>query len=257
MLTVAVATSVDDAGLMRVLNRAFEDDTGIWMRTIPRGSGAAIRLAREGDVDAVIAHAPHLETALLAEGYGMGRWPIMVNSFLVLGPSNDPAGITTSDGTLDAFERIGTEAVPFVSRGDGSGTHHRERAIWAQLALEPARPWYFDVGQGMAATLFVADQVGAYTLADQATARTAGSPRDLRTFVGGDITDDPWLENRYSVIVVDPARHPTVAHDLALGYVDFLTGAEGQAIIAEHAHNGDRLFFANDEWAPTPGEGAA
>jgi tungstate transport system substrate-binding protein len=230
-LTLATATTAYDSGLLDALNPGFREAFGTPVKPLVQGTGAALRTARDGDCDVVLVHARPLEDAFLREGHGLNRRTVMVNDFLVVGPPGDPAGAAAAD-PVAAFRAIAAAEAPFVSRGDRSGTHIRERRLWEEAGIDPTGRWYRETGQGMGDTLRTASEFGAYTLTDRGTFLTVRDAVALATHVDRGIEDPPpLLRNEYGVIAVDPARHDT-AYPLALAYVGYLTGP-GQARIAD------------------------
>lgn len=258
-LTVAAATTVHDSGLLRDLSAGFEDAFGASVRAVVRGTGAALRTASDGDCDAVVVHARPLEDEFLRAGHGVNRRAVMGNDFLAVGPSDDPAGVADS-ATLEAFRAIAASDAPFLSRGDRSGTHVRERRIWEAAGVEPGGDWYRETGQGMGATLVAADETGAYTLVDRGT--FLNTETGLAAHVAYGLDDPPdLLRNEYAVIPTNPARHD-VAYALAMAFVGYLTGP-AQDRIASFRVDGERAFrplarseqpefdqYAPSDWAP-------
>jgi len=227
-LTVAAATTVHDSGLLADLSAGFEDAFGASVRAVVRGTGAALRTASDGDCDAVLVHARPLEDEFLRAGHGVNRRAVMGNDFLVVGPSDDPAGVADR-GPLEAFREIEGDAT-FLSRGDRSGTHVRERRIWEAAGVEPGGDWYRETGQGMGATLVAADETGAYTLVDRGT--FLNTETGLAAHVARGLDDPPdLLRNEYAVIPTNPARHD-VAYALAMAFVGYLTGPAQKRIAA-------------------------
>lgn len=242
-LTVAVTTSTYDSGLLDELHSAFESAYDVRVRTVSAGTGETLAAGERGDVDAVTAHAKPLEDEFLESGHGITRREFAVGDFVVAGPPDDPAGIGGASDARTAFERIAATEASFCSRGDNSGTHVRERAIWEESGVEPTGEWYREAGQGMGETLAQASQQGAYLLAVHANVVDVRDRFDLEVFVDGPTNGgDPALENRYSVLVVNPAIHDLVEYELAMLYVGFLTGSEGQERIAEFEIDGTQVF---------------
>lgn len=237
-LRVATTTSTQDSGLLDVLNPAFTAATSIAVNVIAVGSGKALALGRNGDVDMVLAHDPDAEARFIADGAGIDRREIMVNEFLVVGPAHDPAQARGADSASAALARIARRGAPFVSRGDQSGTHVRELALFRAAGIDPAGPWYFSAGQGMNPVLQIADEKLAYTLVDRGTWLARRRRLSLVVVYAG----DPALANVYHVMTVNPAAHPHVQVDAARAYADFLTGPEGQALIGAFTVDGEQLF---------------
>ncbi len=239
-LTLATATTAHDSGLLGALTPEFEASFGATLKTVVRGTGAALRTARDGDCDVVLVHARPLENEFIRAGHGINRRRLMVNDFMIVGPSDDPAGVTERSPT-GAFRAIAEAEVPFLSRGDRSGTHLRERQVWAETGITPSGAWYRETGQGMGSTLVTAEQIGAYTLSDRGTFLNVSSDGPLAAHVAGGLADPPpLLRNDYAVIPVNPARHES-AYPLAMGFAGYLTGP-GQAAIAEFEVNGMQAF---------------
>jgi len=245
-LVLATTTSTDDSGLLDYLLPDFEARYHATVEVIAVGTGQALELGKHGDADVVLVHARDKEEAFVAEGYGVHRRDVMYNDFVILGPPDDPAGIRGMKDAVAAFARLAQTESPFVSRGDESGTHIKEKAIWAQAGIEPQGDWYISAGQGMGAVLTMADEQRAYTLSDRGTylARTLEGT-DLVILVEG----DPILFNPYGVIAVNPDRHPKVNYELAMQFIEWLTSVETQKRIQEFgvAEFGQPLFVPNSE----------
>ncbi|WP_254821077.1 substrate-binding domain-containing protein [Haloglomus halophilum] len=239
-LTLATATTAHDSGLLGRLNPGFREAFGAEVRTLVEGTGAALRTAQDGDCDVVLVHARPLEDRFLREGHGVNRRTLMRNDFLLVGPRGDPAAAAGRPVT-DAFRAVARAGTPFLSRGDDSGTHVRERRIWDAASVDPTGAWYRETGQGMGDTLTTADEVGAYTLTDRGTFLTLRPDVDLVAHVDHGIADPPpLLRNEYGLIPVNPARHD-VAYPLAMAYVGYLTGP-AQAAIRRFRRDGERAF---------------
>jgi tungstate transport system substrate-binding protein len=239
-LTLATATTAHDSGLLGRLNPGFREAFGVEVRTLVRGTGAALRTGRDGDCDVVLVHARSLEDEFLREGHGVNRRNLMRNDFLLVGPPGDPAGAAGREVT-DAFRAVARAGASFLSRGDDSGTHVRERRIWDVAGVDPAGEWYRETGRGMGDTLTTAGQAGAYTLTDRGTFLTLRPDVDLIAHVDRGIADPPpLLRNEYGLIPVNPARHD-VAYPLAMAYVGYLTGP-AQATIRGFRRDGERAF---------------
>jgi tungstate transport system substrate-binding protein len=222
------------------------------VRVVAVGSGQALALGRRGDADVLLVHDPAGEAAFMAAGAGETRRPVMHNAFVVVGPPVDPAGVRGAGSAAEAFRRVARAGQPFVSRGDASGTHQKERALWGRAGVEPAGDWYVRAGAGMAQALRMANEKRAYTLTDRATFLAQLRGLDLAVLLDG----DPALANPYSVIVVSPARHPHVRADAARRLAAYLTSGEGRCVIAEFgkARLGEPLFFVPDEEPAVPAE---
>lgn len=243
-LILATTTSTQDSGLLDELVPAFEKATGYQVKTVAVGTGQALAMGQQGNADVLLAHAPAKETALMDGGYGVDRRVVAHNYFLVVGPTADPAGIGTAKTATEAFTKIAAAKATFVSRGDGSGTETKELAIWEKAGVTPkGQAWYLQSGQGMGATLQIASQKQAYTLADNATLTANASKLKLTSLVKG----DPFLLNIYHVISVNPAKWPKVNSVGAKAFADFVTSSAGQELIAGFgkAKYGQPLFVAD------------
>ena len=248
-ITVASTTSTQDSGLFSHLLPLFKAKTGIDVKVVAQGTGQALDTARRGDADVLFVHSKADEEKFVAEGFGLRRRPVMYNDFVLIGPASDPAGVKGLKDVAQAFDAIKTKAAPFVSRGDRSGTHTAELALWRAAGVNIAHdkgPWYREIGQGMGAALNTASAMSAYTLSDRATWLAFKNKRDLTIVLAGDAR----LLNQYGVIVVNPQKHPHVKRELAQQFVDYLISPEGQAAIANYKINGEPLFFPN---ATSPG----
>jgi tungstate transport system substrate-binding protein len=235
---LATTTSVDAAGLLDVLADAFKKETGISLRWTAVGTGAALKQARDGNADVVIAHAKKLEDEFLRDGSGVNRRVIARNFFLIAGPAADPAKAAAASDARDALARIKAAGAIFVSRGDKSGTHTRELELWAAAGGPPSKN-YLESGQGMAQTLQIAAERNAYTLSDAATFHTLGERSGLRSLLEGGAE----LENIYAVIAVNPATHPAARYREAMVFIEFLTSPRGQALIGGFRGKAGRPLF--------------
>ncbi len=239
-LRLATTTSTDNSGLLARLNPAFTERTGIAVDVIAVGTGKALRLGQNCDVDVVLVHAPAAEKAFVKAGYGINRLAVMHNDFLIVGPEADPAGVRQAKSATEALQKIARAGAPFVSRGDDSGTHKKERYLWRQAGIEPEGNWYYAIGQGMGAALTFAAEKRAYVLTDRGTwlAMRAKLPGLSVVFEG-----DPALYNPYHIIAVNPKRCPHANFDAAMRYAAFLTGPVGQRLIGEFKVAGEQLFL--------------
>ncbi|MGH7821391.1 MAG: substrate-binding domain-containing protein [Candidatus Binatia bacterium] len=236
-LRLSTTTSTEASGLLGEILPPFEERFGVKVHVIAVGSGKALKLAENGDVDVVLSHAPALEAAFVAAGFGVNRREVMYNDFVIVGPPEDPAKIA-GEAVAPAFRRIGAAGAAFISRGDESGTHQKEKEVWKAASVAPEGSWYVSAGQGMAEILLMTDERRAYTLADRATFVTFRKRGDLALLVEG----DPALLNPYSVIAVNPARHPHVRYREAMQLIDWLTSPEGQERVGGFRHEGQALF---------------
>ena len=243
-ITVASTTSTEQSGLFGFLLPAFEKKTGIQVRVVAVGTGQALDLARRGDADVVFVHAKSAEEKFLAEGEGVKRYPVMYNDFVLIGPKSDPAKIAGGKDITEALKKVQAAQSPFVSRGDRSGTHMAELALWKDAGIEIDKskgPWYRDTGQGMGPALNTASSMNAYILADRGTWLAFKNRGDLAILVEG----DKRLYNQYGVMLVNPGKHPTVKKDLGQTFIDWLISPEGQKVIADYKVGGEQLFFPN------------
>ncbi len=239
-ITLATTTSTQDTGLLDELIPAFRARTGIEVRVVAVGSGQALEIGRRGDADVLLTHDPAGEERFVAEGLAASRAAVMSNDFVLVGPADDPAGIGACPTVAEAFRKVAADRVPFVSRGDQSGTHQKEMAVWKVAGVEPAGDWYIRSGQGMGAVLRMADEKRAYTLADRGTYLAQRKGLHLAVIHTG----DPSLENHYAVLVVSPAKHPHTKSDLAKQFADFLLAEDTQRLIGEFGRDkfGEPLF---------------
>jgi len=237
-LKLATTTSTDDSGLLDVLLPPFEQKHTVKVDVIAVGTGKALKIAENGDVDVVMVHARRLEDAFVAAGYGVDRRDVMYNDFVIVGPASDPAGLSGMKDVAGAFRRIQKKQAVFLSRGDESGTHQKERAIWAATGIMPERDWYVEVGQGMGATMRIADEKRGYCLVDRGTYLALRKTLELNILVEG----DALLHNPYGIIAIDPKRWPHVKYDLAQALINWVTSTDGQAIIAGFKKYGEPLF---------------
>jgi tungstate transport system substrate-binding protein len=242
ILTIASTTSTQNSGLFDILIPSFEQSTkyNLKVEVIAVGTGKAIRIAKKGEADLLFVHDPFREEKFVAEGYGVNRRAVMHNDFVVIGPPGDPARMGKVKTAIEAFEEIAERGVPFVSRGDDSGTNIREMDIWDDAGINPkGKGWYFEAGANMADTLLMAKQKAAYTLTDMGTFLKYESKLNLKVLLKG----DPILRNNYSVIVVNPNKFPKVKYREAMDFIAFVTSLEGQRIIASYKKHGINLFY--------------
>ncbi len=238
-LRLATTTSTENSGLLAVLLPPFEQAQGCKVDVIAVGTGKAIKLGEAGDVDVVMVHARAKEDAFVAGGFGVNRKDVMYNDFVLIGPAIDPAGVLGSEGAGEALKKIAEAKATFVSRGDDSGTHSKEKALWKGAGVEPSGDWYLEAGRGMGEVINMATERQGYTLTDRGTYIAFTGKTDLQVVSEGDKN----LFNPYGAIAVNPALHPHVDHDLANAFIDYLVSTEGQSIIAGFTKNGKNLFF--------------
>ncbi len=266
ILTMSTTTSTQSSGLLDILLPEFKKDTGIQVKVIAKGTGAAIRDGMDGNVDVIFVHAKGREEKFVKEGFGTRRFPVMHNDFVLVGPKEDPAGIRGETSAADALKKIAVKKSLFVSRGDDSGTHTKEQTLWADSGVKlventitivkkgkmkkitskwPAdsEDWYLSIGQGMGKALTFADEKQAYTLSDRGTyiKYRYGKipPVELEILVEG----DKKLANPYGIIPVNPEKYPQVKYEMAMQLVKWLTGPRGQKLIGAYRLEGKQLFY--------------
>jgi tungstate transport system substrate-binding protein len=243
-ITVASTTSTEQSGLFKHLLPLFEKKTGIQVRVVALGTGQALDMGKRGDADVVFVHAKPLEEKFLAEGFGVKRFEVMYNDFVLIGPKTDPAKVAGGADVREAFRKVRSAQAPFVSRGDKSGTHFAELEIWKAAGIDIARdkgPWYRDTGQGMGPALNSAAGMNAYILADRGTWLSFKNRADLAIVLEG----DKRLFNQYGIILVNPGKHPSVKREMGQAFIDWVISPEGQKAIAEYKIGGEQLFFPN------------
>lgn len=241
ILRMSTTTSTENSGLLAILHPVFEKANNIRLDVIAVGTGKALRIAGNGDVDLVFVHAPEAELSYVKQGLFVDRVAVMHNDFVIVGPEADPAGITVAKTVVEALTQIAKNQSPFVSRGDDSGTHKKEKQLWEQANIEPKGNWYAAAGQGMGAVLRIADDKQAYALTDRGTQIAFSDKLALTVKFEG----DDALFNPYHVMAVNPEKHKHVRYDLAKKYINFVTGKEGQAIINRFRKGGQQLFYAD------------
>jgi tungstate transport system substrate-binding protein len=242
-LILATTTSLQDSGLLDVLEPAFEKASGYTVKTVAVGTGQALTMGQQGNADVLFVHAPTQEQAFMDAGWGVDRRLVAHNYFWIVGPASDPAGISGMTSAVDAFKKIAASGATFVSRGDSSGTNTKELALWKSAGITPKGSWYLQSGQGMGATLQIASEKTAYTLTDTATFLSSQANLALEALVKSDSS----LINIYSVIAVNPAKWPKVNAAGAKAFEDYVTGSAGQQIIAAFGIDtfGIALFHAD------------
>jgi tungstate transport system substrate-binding protein len=243
-IVVASTTSTQDSGLFGYLLPIFKQKTGIDVKVVAQGTGQALDTGRRGDADVVFVHAKSAEEKFLAEGFSLKRYPVMYNDFVLIGPKSDPAGIKGTRDIVAALKTIKDKAAPFISRGDRSGTHIAELNLWKLTGIDIEKDkgdWYKSIGQGMGAALNTASALNAYVLSDRGTWLAFKNRGELVIEVEG----DKRLFNQYGVMLVNPAKHPTVKKELGQQFIDWLISPEGQKVIAGYKINGEQLFYPN------------
>jgi tungstate transport system substrate-binding protein len=244
-IVVASTTSTQDSGLFEHLLPLFTRTTGIAVKVLAQGTGQALDTGRRGDADVVFVHAKFSEQRFIAEGHGVKRFPVMYNDFVLIGPKSDPAGIKGMKDIAQAFKTIKDKQATFISRGDHSGTHLAELALWnkdAGIDIENDHgAWYESIGRGMEPTLHMASAKGGYVLSDRGTWIHFKNKGGLQILVEG----DKRLFNQYGVILVNPEKHPNVKKELGQAFIDWLISPDGQKAIADYKINGEQLFYPN------------
>lgn len=238
-LKMATTTSTDNSGLLKALIPPFEKMLNVRVDVVAVGTGKALTLGRNGDVDIVLVHARSAEDKFVNEGYGVNRRDVMYNDFIILGPTSDPAGVSGSKDAVAALKAISEKKTAFASRGDDSGTHKREKSLWKEATIEPSGDWYMETGQGMGSTLQVANEKQAYVITDRGTYLAYKDKVDLVIQVEGDVKR---LANPYGIIAVNPAKHKHANYIYAMSFIGWITSVEGQKIIGEYKRFGELLF---------------
>ncbi len=237
-IKMATTTSTDNSGLLQYLLPKFEADCGCKIHYTAVGTGAALKLGENGDVDVVLVHSRPAEDKFVAAGHGVDRRDVMYNDFVIVGPKADPAGIKNMSDPLAALKKLHAAGATFISRGDDSGTNKKELAFWKELGVDPKGPHYFAIGQGMGATLTVAGEKQGYTLTDRATYTTYAAKTGLEIMVEG----GKALLNPYGVIAVNPRRYPKVNYEGAKTFIEWMTSPKGQEAIGSYRFKGAQLF---------------
>ena len=267
VLVLATTTSTENSGLLAYLHPDFVKKTGIRVKVIAKGTGASLQLARDGNADIVLVHAPELERQFVAHGHGLARHDVMYNDFVIIGPKGDPADLASAKTPAEALARVSVGGGTFISRGDGSGTHVKEQGLWRHTGLplesksvtlfsggklkeirstRPGGPWYLSIGQGMGKTIIVATEKRAYTLADRGTYYAFSLAEPARTDLVIVHEGEKELFNPYGVIAVNPAKHRHVNHAAAQSYIRWITSPETQEMIARYKVQGKVLFHPHD-----------
>ncbi len=243
-IVVASTTSTQDSGLFEYLLPLYKQKTGVTVKVVSQGTGQALDTGRRGDADVVFVHAKSAEEKFLAEGQGVKRFPVMYNDFVLIGPKSDPAGIKGMKDVGQALKTIMAKQAAFISRGDRSGTHVAELALWKASGIDIEKDkgaWYKSIGQGMGAALNTAGAGNGYVLSDRGTWIHFKNKGDLTILVEG----DKRMFNQYGVMLVNPAKHPNVKKELGQQFIDYLISPEGQKDIANYKINGEQLFYPN------------
>lgn len=241
---LSTTTSTYETGLLDYILAPFEKENNCKVHCLSLGTGKAIQVAKDGNADIILVHARAAEDQFVAEGWGVNRQDVMYNDFLFMGPKQDPAGIKGMKSATQVLKKIADSKQPFISRGDDSGTHKREKQFWKKLDLSPKSgkdSWYMEAGQGMAATLKIADEKNAYVMLDRATYNFQKDKTRLVLLMDG----DDQLLNPYGIIAVNPEKYPSVKYDLAMKMIEYFTSERGQKMIADYKINGEQLYFPN------------
>jgi len=237
-IRMATTTSTDNTGLLDVLLPPFEKKFNVKVDVIAVGTGKALKFGENGDVDIVFVHSRKAEDKFVKDGFGVNRRDVMYNDFIIIGPKSDPANIRGMKDATVALKKMADKQTSFVSRGDESGTHKKEKSLWEEAKITPKGDWYMETGQGMGATLQIADEKQAYTITDRGTYLAYKGKIDLLILAEG----DKRLFNPYGIIAVNPAKHPHVNYIYAMALIGWVTSVRGQKIIAEYKKFGKALF---------------
>ncbi|HSH40930.1 MAG TPA: extracellular solute-binding protein [Arenicellales bacterium] len=243
-ITVASTTSTENSGLFEELLPKFTEKTGIEVRVVAVGTGQAIRLAEKGDADVLFVHHKPSEEKFVEQGYGVERFDVMYNDFVIVGPSSDPTGIKGMEDVAEALKAIKESEQPFASRGDDSGTHKKEQGLWQAAGLDASSfdaSWYRETGSGMGATLNTASGMNAYAMSDRATWLNFGNKGDLEIVLEG----DERLFNQYGIILVNPEKYDHIKAEMGQTFIDWVLSEEGQQAIGEYQIKGQQAFFPN------------
>ena len=239
-LKMSTTTSTQDSGLLKVLLPPFEKKNNCKVDVIAVGTGQALKLGEAGDVDVVFVHARKLEDKFVADGFGVNRKDVMYNDFVIIGPKSDPAGIAKAKSAAEALKMIAAKGTIFISRGDKSGTHIKEKELWQAAGIEPKGAWYVEAGQGMGPVITMATERQGYTMADRGTYNAFKAKKtDLIVLFQG----EKGLFNPYGIMAVNPKKHSHVKFDLAQRFIEFVTASEGQGLIAGYKVNNEPVFF--------------
>ena len=238
-IKMATTTSTDNSGLLKVLLPKYEAKCSCKVRVISVGTGKAMELGKNGDVDLVLVHARPSEDKFVAEGHGVNRRDVMYNDFILVGPQSDPAGMKKHKSIIEAFKQLGEGRSRFISRGDNSGTDQMEKSYWKQAGVAPKGIWFVSAGLGMGEVLTMAGEMQGYTLSDRATYGAYRAKSGLDIVLAG----DPKMFNPYGIIAVNPKKYPALNYAGAMDFINWITAAEGQKAIAEFKVSGEQLFF--------------
>lgn len=241
ILRLGTTTSTEDSGLLKYLLPEFEAKYNLRVHVISTGTGKALKLGENGDVDALLVHSRPDEEKFISDGFGVNRRDVMYNDFIIVGPANDPAKVRGMTDAVAALKKILVTKSPFISRGDQSGTHKMEQRLWNMAGVQPVGDYYLSIGQGMGETLNMASSKQAYTLSDRGTYIAYKQRATLDVLVTG----DPRIYNAYGVMAVNPKRYASVNFEGAQKFIGWITSADGQQRIASFRAHGEQLFFPN------------
>jgi tungstate transport system substrate-binding protein len=238
-IKMSTTTSTENSGLLKVLLPKYEAKCACKVLVISLGTGKALELGKNGDVDVVLVHARPAEDKFVSEGSGINRKDVMYNDFILVGPKTDPLGLKTQKGVIEAFKTMGQGKARFISRGDNSGTDQMEKAYWKEAGVTPAGGWFVSAGLGMGEVLTMAGEMQGYTLSDRATYGAYRAKTGLDIVLAG----DSKMFNPYGIIAVNPQKYPGINHAGAMDLINWITSAEGQKAIADFKVNGEQMFF--------------
>jgi tungstate transport system substrate-binding protein len=238
-IRLSTTTSTENSGLLKVILPVFEKQYGVKVHVISVGTGKALELGKNGDVDVVLVHARAAEDKFVADGHGVNRRDVMYNDFILVGALEDPLGLRGSRDVVAAFRKLGEGQTKFISRGDNSGTDQMEKSYWKEAGVAPKGAWFVSAGLGMGEVLTMAGEMKAYTLSDRATYGAYRAKTGLDILVQGDAK----MFNPYGIIAVSPKKYPDINHDGAMKLIDWIVSKEGQELIAGFKVNGEQLFF--------------
>ena len=243
ILRMATTTSTDNTGLLKTILPAFEAHSGFQVQVVAVGTGKALKMGRDGDVDVILVHARAAEEEFVAKGYGTKRHDVMYNQFLLVGSESDPAGIKSAGSATEALSLIANKQSRFISRGDDSGTHKKEQSLWETADINPNGKWYMEAGQGMGKIIQIASELDAYTLTDSGTWLVYKQKSPLKVLYSG----DKELFNPYGIIAVNAELHNDTNHEGATALINWITSKHGQMMIGDFQFHGEQLFVPNSQ----------
>ena len=245
VIRLATTTSTQNSGLLQSILPQFEKTSGYQVHVIAVGTGKALKMGKDGDVDVLLVHAPSAEKQFIHDGFAIKRYDLMYNDFILVGPDNDPAGLSSAKTAQEAMSKLIHHQALFISRGDDSGTHKKELTLWQQPENLPENKWYREAGQGMGKVLQMANELNAYTLTDRGTWLSAKNKLTLKIVFSG----DPALFNPYGIIALNPQRHPDLNHKGAQAFINWLISPKAQQLIGEYRVNNTPLFIPSADSA--------